>query len=64
MLPVKVRYLALQEDVIVTCAGNIAGAARAGARAIDCFMHRSPYRGMLPHSKILSDCSEWSYARG
>src|ERR1700722_948630 len=53
ILAVKVRYLALQQHVIMTGARNVARAAGAGADAIDCFMHRSEYRGMLPHSKIV-----------
>lgn len=42
----------LEQDVIVVCAGDVAGAAGAGAAFVDCLVHRGEDGGVLPYAEI------------
>ena len=46
----EVRQLLLQRYVIGRGAGDVAGAARAGAAAVDGVVHRRQHGGMLTHA--------------
>ena len=52
-LAVQVGELGLQLDVIVGRAGNVAGAARAGADRVDRLVHGGDHGGMLTHAEIV-----------
>jgi hypothetical protein len=45
--------LPLQEHVIMVRAGDVAGAARAGATLLDCLVHRGQCLWMLAHAEVV-----------
>ena len=52
-LAVQVGELALQQHVVVGGAGDVAGAAGAGAAAVDRRVHRRQHRRVLAHAEIV-----------
>ncbi len=53
LLAVQIGKLALQQHVIVVGAGNIAGAARAGAATVERLVHGVEHGGVLAHAEIV-----------
>ncbi len=53
LLAVQVGELALQQDVVVVGAGDVAGAAGAGAAAVERLVHGGEHLGVLAHAEIV-----------
>ena len=52
-LAVQVGKLALQVDMVMRVAADVARAARTGANVMQRFFHRRDHLGMLPHREII-----------
>ena len=52
-LAVQVGELALEQHVVVGGAGDVAGAAGAGAAAVDRLVHGREHRRVLPHAEVV-----------
>ncbi len=52
-LAMQVRELALEQDVVVAGAGNVARAAGPGAAALDRLVHGGEHQGVLSHAEIV-----------
>ena len=52
-LAMQIGQLAVQLDMIMRGAGDVARAARTGARRVDRLMHRRQHLGMLAHVQII-----------
>ncbi len=63
-LAVQVGELALQLDVIVRGAGDVARAARTGADRVDGLVHGGDHGGMLAHAEVVVGAPDGDRARG
>ena len=52
-LAVQIGEFGFQFDVVMRGTGNVARAARARARGVDCFMHGGEHAGVLAHAEII-----------
>ena len=59
----QVGKLGLELDMVMSCAGDVAGAAGAGADRVDRLVHGGQHDGVLAHAQIVVGAPDGDIAR-